>query len=80
MRYLRSFESCIEILTSLPFCFIFFFFTFEDFWFRLVIMTSPLRLYLQLRVIKYIEADITRELLLIINKSIFLVVSASCYI
>lgn len=70
----------MEIATSLPFCVVFFLADINDFWYRFIMMMDPFRIYMQLRMINYIDAHITREVLYIINNAIFLVLACTSYI
>lgn len=80
LRYLCSNEAVLDFFTSFPFVFVFLFLTIEDPLYRLVMMMDPFRLYLGNRVIMYIDKDITRPVLNIINNSLFMVIASSSYI
>jgi len=80
LRYLLSFESFLEIVTSLPMCFFYFFYDMESIHFRATMMLDPWRLFLNKRVLKNIENEVVAETMQIINNALFLIMMTSSYI
>jgi hypothetical protein len=52
----------------------------DAYYYRLFMMLDPIRLYLNKRCIAFIDQDITRPVLNIINNSLWLVITSSSYI
>jgi len=80
IRYLLSVESFLEIVTSLPMCFFYFFYDMQSTHFRAVMMLDPWRLFLNKRLTKHIESEIVGEMMQIINSALFLIMMTSSYI
>jgi len=75
--FLETFGSMIELLTTIPFGIMFLFAKFDNFWFRFFIMTDLCRIYFNERLIRLIEGNMYREMLIILNNAVFLVIFAS---
>jgi hypothetical protein len=78
-RFALSLSSALEVITSFPMCFFYFFFEIESTPFRAVMMLDPWRLYLNKRVLKHIDSEILREMMQIINNAIFLIMMSTSY-
>lgn len=80
IRFLTSGDSILEVLTSVPFVILYPMYDINNWYLRFFMMLDPFRLLLGNRAINYIDQEITRPMLIILNKAVFLVVSSSAYI
>ena len=70
----------MEIFNNVPLLLIFPFADIQDFWFRFFFMTDTSRVYFMFRIYQLIENDIYREILIILNNSVFLVLFSSGFL